>query len=173
MAETRFFSLLSMVEIRSSSCWANVLSFRLLTVGKVLEARDWQSAVVTRDPDRNVVGGVLMPCSTEPLTGFYRDGCCATGPEDVGSHTVCSVVTDAFLEFSRVAGNDLSTPRPEWGFEGLVEGDRWCVCADRWAEAERAGCAPSVVLGATHVGALEHVPIETLTAYAFESDAAS
>ena len=121
---------------------------------------------MSRDPDRNVVGGSLLPCSTEPLTGFYRDGCCATGAEDVGSHTVCAVVTEMFLEFSVRAGNDLSTPRPEWGFAGLVAGDRWCVCAARWLEAHRAGCAPPVVLGATHERALEIVPIEILTANA-------
>src|SRR6266511_6380102 len=94
---------------------------------------------MSREDDVNVVGGELLRCSTEPLTGFYRDGCCATGPEDVGSHTVCSVMTAEFLEFSRRAGNDLSTPRPEWGFPGLSPGDRWCVCAERWLEAYRAG----------------------------------
>jgi hypothetical protein len=121
---------------------------------------------VSREPDRNVVGGALLPCSTEPMTGFYRDGCCATGPEDVGSHTVCAVMTETFLEFGMQAGNDLSTPRPEWGFAGLAAGDRWCVCAARWLEAHRAGCAPPVVLGATHERALEIVPIEALTANA-------
>jgi uncharacterized protein (DUF2237 family) len=119
-----------------------------------------------RDVDVNVVGGELQPCSTSPLTGFFRDGCCATGPEDVGSHTVCAVMTERFLEFSRLAGNDLSTPRPEWGFAGLEPGDRWCVCAARWLEAHHAGCAPPVVLGATHARALEVVPIEALTAVA-------
>ena len=119
-----------------------------------------------REEDVNVVGGALLPCGTEPLTGFYRDGCCATGPEDVGSHTVCAVMTDEFLAFSRLAGNDLSTPRPEWGFPGLQSGDRWCVCADRWLESHRAGVAPPVVLGATHARALEVIPIETLTARA-------
>ena len=117
---------------------------------------------VGRDQDTNVVGGELLPCSTAPLTGFFRDGCCATGPEDLGSHTVCAVVTEEFLVFSRAAGNDLSTPRPEWGFEGLEPGDRWCVCAARWLEAHEAGVAPPVVLGATHVRALEIVPIESL-----------
>ena len=97
-----------------------------------------------RDPDRNVVGGDLLPCSVEPVTGFYRDGCCATGPEDVGSHTVCALMTEEFLEFSKLAGNDLSTPRPEWGFAGLQPGDRWCVCASRWLEAYRAGVAAPV-----------------------------
>ncbi|MBD0330868.1 MAG: DUF2237 domain-containing protein [Thermoleophilia bacterium] len=118
------------------------------------------------DPDVNVVGGQLLPCSLEPLTGFYREGRCSTGPDDVGSHTVCAVMTAAFLEFSRAAGNDLSTPRPEWGFPGLQPGDRWCVCASRWLEAHRAGCAPPVVIGATHAQALEIVPIDALTAFA-------
>jgi uncharacterized protein (DUF2237 family) len=98
------------------------------------------------------------------VTGFYRDGCCATGPEDVGSHTVCAVMTEEFLSFSVRAGNDLSTPRPEWGFPGLRPGDRWCVCAARWLEAFEAGVAAPVVLGATHERALEVVPIEALTA---------
>ena len=126
----------------------------------------------SRDQDVNVVGGVLLPCSNDPLTGFYRDGCCATGPEDLGSHTVCAIVTAAFLEFSALAGNDLSTPRLEFGFPGLSPGDRWCVCASRWLEAHRAGCAPPVVLGATHARALEVVPIETLTARAAQVDPA-
>jgi uncharacterized protein len=125
---------------------------------------------VNRAPDVNVVGGALQPCSHAPLTGFFRDGCCATGPEDVGSHTVCAVMTEAFLEFSRATGNDLSTPRPEWGFGGLVPGDRWCVCASRWLEAHEAGVAPPVVLGATHERALELVPIEALTALAAVAD---
>lgn len=123
---------------------------------------------MTRDPDLNVVGGTLLTCSETPLTGFYRNGCCSTGSEDLGNHTVCAVMTDAFLEFSRMAGNDLSTPRLEWGFPGLVAGDSWCVCASRWLEAYHAGCAPPVVLGATHARALEIVPIELLTAHAFQ-----
>jgi len=125
---------------------------------------------MSRAPDVNVVGGELLPCSTEPLTGFFRDGCCSTGPEDAGSHTVCAVMTAEFLEFSRLAGNDLSTPRPEWGFEGIQPGDRWCLCASRWLEAYAAGQAPEVVLGATHVRALEVVPIEALTAHAVAPD---
>ena len=124
-----------------------------------------------RIEDANVVGGELRECSAEPLTGFYRDGCCATGPEDVGSHTVCAVVTAEFLAFSRMAGNDLSTPAPQLGFPGLEPGDRWCVCAARWLEAERAGCAPGVVLAATHERALDVVPIEALLAHAVEPDA--
>ena len=122
------------------------------------------------DEDVNVVGGELLPCSEDPLTGFYRDGCCSTGPEDVGSHTVCAVMTDEFLAFSKAAGNDLSTPHPEWGFDGLKEGDRWCLCASRWLEAYEAGQAPEVVLGATHARALEVVPIEALTSHATAPD---
>jgi uncharacterized protein len=127
---------------------------------------------VTRDPDVNVVGGELLHCSVEPLTGFFRDGCCSTGTEDAGSHTVCVVTTAEFLEFSSSVGNDLSTPRPEWGFAGLQPGDRWCLCASRWLEAYEAGRAPDVVLGATHERALELVPIEALTARAAAPDAA-
>ncbi|MEZ5073952.1 MAG: DUF2237 domain-containing protein [Solirubrobacterales bacterium] len=123
---------------------------------------------MARSPDVNVVGGELRECSAEPLTGFYRDGCCATGPEDGGSHTVCAIVTAKFLRFSRMAGNDLSTPAPQLGFPGLEPGDRWCVCAARWLEAERAGCAPGVVLAATHERALEVVPIELLLDHAVE-----
>jgi uncharacterized protein len=126
---------------------------------------------MSRDPDVNVVGGELRACSTEPVTGFFRDGCCSTGPEDVGSHTVCAVMTEEFLEFSRLAGNDLSTPVPEWGFRGLRSGDRWCVCASRWLEAHEAGVAPPVVLGATHARALEVIPVEALTARAAAPDA--
>jgi uncharacterized protein len=127
---------------------------------------------MSRDPDLNVVGGELLPCSGRPLTGFYRDGCCSTGPEDEGSHTVCAAMTDDFLAFSRLAGNDLSTPVPEWGFPGLQAGDRWCVCAARWLEAHHAGHAPPVVLGATHARALEVVPIEVLTSRAAAPDLA-
>ena len=116
------------------------------------------------EPDVNVVGGRLLPCSTAPLTGFYRTGCCSTGPDDVGSHTVCVVVDADFLAFSRQAGNDLTTPRPEFDFTGLAPGDRWCLCAARWLEAHAAGCAPEVVLGATHARALDVIPIELLTA---------
>lgn len=115
-----------------------------------------------RDPDTNVVGGELLECSADPLTGFYRDGCCATGPDDLGSHTVCAEMTAEFLEFSRRAGNDLSTPQPQFGFPGLHPGERWCVCAARWLEAHRAGVAPPVNLAATHQRALEVVPIELL-----------
>jgi uncharacterized protein len=125
---------------------------------------------MSRAEDKNVVGGSLLPCSRDPMTGFYRDGCCATGPEDIGSHTVCAVMTTRFLAFSKDAGNDLSTPRPEWNFPGLSPGDRWCVCAARWLEAYNAGCAPGVVLGATHARAVEVVPIDLLTQHAEQVD---
>ena len=122
-----------------------------------------------REPDINVVGGSLLPCSTDPVTGFFRDGCCATGEEDIGRHTVCAIVTADFLAFSARAGNDLSTPRPQWGFPGLSPGDRWCVCAARWLEAYDAGCAPGVVLGATHARAVEVVGIDALLAHAVQA----
>ena len=117
-------------------------------------------------PDRNVLGGVLAPCSVDPMTGFMRDGCCRTGPEDLGSHTVCAQVTEAFLRFTASRGNDLATPRPEFRFPGLNPGDRWCLCAARWAEALEAGCAPPVILEACHEAALDLIPIVTLSANA-------
>jgi uncharacterized protein (DUF2237 family) len=116
--------------------------------------------------ERNVLGGELELCGTDPMTGFYRDGCCTTGPEDRGSHTICAVVTAEFLEHQRSVGNDLSTPRPEWRFPGLVPGDRWCVVADRWLESHRAGKAAPVMLAATHERALDVVPLQLLQAYA-------
>ena len=111
-------------------------------------------------PDRNVLGGPLEPCGTDPLTGFYRDGCCSTGPEDLGRHTVCAVVTAEFLEHQRSIGNDLSTPVPEYRFPGLVPGDRWCVTAVNWLRAHREGCAAPVVLASTHERTLDVVPLE-------------
>jgi len=119
-----------------------------------------------RPPERNVLGGELASCSREPLTGFFRDGCCRTGPDDLGVHTVCAVMTEAFLEFTVKAGNDLVTPRPEWGFPGLLPGDRWCLCAARWLEAAEAGKAPPVVLEATHEKSLAIVPRELLERHA-------
>jgi hypothetical protein len=110
----------------------------------------------------NVLGGVLELCSTAPLTGFYRNGCCDTGPEDRGAHTVCAVMTAEFLEFSRGEGNDLSTPRPEFGFAGLKPGDRWCLCAGRFAQAYEAGKAPRVRLAATHRATLQAVSMDAL-----------
>ena len=125
-----------------------------------------------RDDDtiegRNVLGGALQPCGTRPLTGFYRDGCCNTGYEDTGIHVICAQMTDEFLAFSKEAGNDLSTPMPEFGFPGLKAGDRWCLCAGRWKEALDAGAAPRVVLAATHEEALAIVPLEALKRHALD-----
>ena len=117
-------------------------------------------------PDRNVLGGRLQPCSTDPLTGFTRSGCCETGPQDTGSHTVCAVMNVEFLAFSRAQGNDLSTPRPDYQFPGLRPGDRWCLCAPRWQEAFLAGMAPRVVLEATHIAALAHCDLDDLQKFA-------
>jgi hypothetical protein len=117
---------------------------------------------------RNVLGGELLPCSHDPKTGFYRDGCCNTGAEDRGLHTVCAVMTEAFLEFSRSVGNDLSTPRLGYAFPGLRPGDRWCLCALRWQEAFEAGFAPNVILEATHEATLEFLRLEDLRAFAVE-----
>jgi uncharacterized protein (DUF2237 family) len=114
------------------------------------------------DTPRNVLGDRLEVCSINPMTGFFRDGCCDTGQEDIGSHTVCAVMTAAFLEFSKSRGNDLSTPVPEFGFRGLKPGDRWCLCAPRWQEALEAGQAPRVVLRATHEGALDYCSLADL-----------
>jgi uncharacterized protein (DUF2237 family) len=110
----------------------------------------------------NVLGGELESCGTDPMTGFYRDGCCDTGTEDAGVHTVCAVVTEEFLRFSAQVGNDLVTPRPEFGFRGLRPGDRWCLCASRWAQAHEAGVAPAVVLAATHARSLEWIDLADL-----------
>ena len=117
---------------------------------------------------RNVLGGALAVCSTAPLTGWLRDGCCNTDANDNGRHVVCAVVTAEFLEFSRALGNDLSTPRPEFGFPGLNPGDRWCLCAARWEEARLAGFAPEVVLEATHAKALETTALGHLQAHSAE-----
>ncbi|GIW96682.1 MAG: hypothetical protein KatS3mg111_0015 [Pirellulaceae bacterium] len=115
---------------------------------------------------KNVLGTDLEVCSTDPLTGFYRDGCCNTGADDLGLHTVCAEVTEDFLRFSKSRGNDLSTPIPEYGFPGLKEGDRWCLCVLRWKEAYEAGVAPLVNLRATHISVLEFVDLEILKEYA-------
>jgi uncharacterized protein (DUF2237 family) len=116
--------------------------------------------------DRNVLGQPLEPCGFEPVTGFYRDGCCSTGPEDAGSHTICAVVTREFLSHQAAMGNDLVTPHPEWQFPGLSPGDRWCVVAARWLQAHLDGVAPPVVLASTHERALELVTLELLRQYA-------
>jgi len=118
---------------------------------------------------KNVLGGELQPCSLDPVTGFFRNGCCETGPHDVGLHTVCAVMTEEFLAFSRLVGNDLSTPAPEYGFAGLKPGDRWCLCAPRWKEALDAGAAPRVVLEATHEETLAIVPLGVLKDHAVDA----
>ena len=117
---------------------------------------------------KSVLGKPLETCSESPLTGFYRDGCCNTGASDVGLHLVCAKMNDEFLEFSRSRGNDLSTPNPAMGFPGLKEGDRWCLCVERWKEAWEAGVAPQIVLAATHISALEFVDLEVLHEYAID-----
>ena len=117
---------------------------------------------------RNVLGGVLITCSVDPMTGFYRDGCCNTSMEDAGSHTVCAVMNDDFLAFSKASGNDLSTPRPEFGFDGLKAGDYWCLCAARWEQARQAGLAPQVKLEACNMAALRYCHIDDLKAHALQ-----
>lgn len=119
-----------------------------------------------RLPSLNVLGGKLEQCSTAPMTGFYRNGCCDTGPADHGIHTVCAVMSAEFLALSKYLGNDLSTPRPEFGFAGIKPGDRWCLCAARWLQAYHEGEAPQVVLAATHQATLKLIPLELLRDHA-------
>ena len=124
-----------------------------------------------RDSDdipKNVLGGPLQSCSERPLTGFYRDGCCNTGNDDLGAHVVCVRVTAEFLAFSQARGNDLTTPHPEFGFRGLKPGDKWCLCAARWVEALEEGLAPQLVLAATHEVMLEYAPLDELKKYAID-----
>jgi uncharacterized protein (DUF2237 family) len=118
--------------------------------------------------DCNVLGGKLEPCGTDPVTGFFRDGCCLTGPEDPGSHTICAVVTAEFLDHQRLIGNDLTTPMLQYGFPGLIPGDRWCVTASNWLRAHEDGAASLVVLASTHERALETVPLEALEEHAVD-----
>lgn len=118
--------------------------------------------------ERNVLGGPLEPCGTEPLTGFYRDGCCSTGPEDPGLHSICAVVTREFLDHQRSIGNDLATPMPEYRFPGLEPGDRWCVTAHNWLRAHEDGCAAPVVMACTHERTLDVVPLEVLAEHAVD-----
>lgn len=120
------------------------------------------------DGQLNVFGDPLISCSHDPLTGFFRDGCCNTGPLDNGMHTVCAIVTDAFLEFSKTAGNDLSTPRPEFGFVGLKDGDQWCLCAARWEQAREVGKAPKIRLAATNQATLAVCNLDDLKAHAVD-----
>ena len=121
-------------------------------------------------PSINVLGAPLTPCSTDPVTGFFRNGCCDTGPADHGAHTVCAVMTAEFLALSKYLGNDLSTPRPEFGFAGLKPGDQWCLCAARFLQARDEGAAPRVRLSATHQKTLDIVPIEVLRDHAVDGD---
>ena len=115
----------------------------------------------------NVFGKKIELCSTNPMTGFYRNGCCETGPNDYGTHTVCAIVTDEFLRFSKERGNDLSTENPEYNFKGLKNGDKWCLCVSRWIEAYEAGCAPKVILESTNIKTLEYITFEELLDYKF------
>jgi len=127
--------------------------------------------LITKTPMRtNIYGEKLIPCSTNPMTGFYRNGCCDSNDDDTFVHSVCVIVTKEFLEFSKSVGNDLITPHPEWSFPGLVAGDRWCLCASRWAEAWKAGVAPLVVLEATHEKTLDIVPLNELVKFAFKGN---
>ena len=123
-----------------------------------------------QDPSINVLGTALEPCSTAPVTGFFRNGCCDTGPQDRGQHTVCALMTAEFLALSKYLGNDLSTPRPEYGFAGLKPGDKWCLCASRFAQAHDEGAAPLVNLRATHLRTLDVVPLDVLRLYASDPD---
>lgn len=129
--------------------------------------------MTTLSPAKNVLGTELMACSYDPLTGYFRDGCCQTDASDAGSHLICARVTADFLAFSLSAGNDLSTPRPEYRFTGLKPGDRWCLCALRWREALEAGVAPPVVLEATHESALQFVTLESLLQHAWRQSSRS
>ena len=115
----------------------------------------------------NVFGKKIELCSTNPMTGFYRNGCCETGPNDYGTHTVCAIVTDEFLRFSKERGNDLSTENPEYNFKGLKNGDKWCLCVSRWIEAHEAGCAPKAILESTNIKTLEYITFEELLDYKF------
>ena len=126
--------------------------------------------MTSRLGSKNILGMPLHTCSTDPMTGWFRDGCCETQASDRGRHLVCAIMTEDFLKFSKAKGNDLSTPRPEYRFPGLKAGDQWCLCLERWKEAHAAGCAPQVVLDATHQIALERVSLETFQAFAVKAD---
>ncbi len=121
---------------------------------------------MTTELPLNVLGQPLVACSFDPLTGFFRDGCCKTNEQDLGSHLVCAIVSNDFLQFSLKRGNDLITPRPEYQFPGLIAGDQWCLCLNRWLEALEANCAPMIKLESTHIKALEKVSLEVLEQYA-------
>ncbi|MFS4481737.1 DUF2237 family protein [Hyunsoonleella sp. 2307UL5-6] len=115
---------------------------------------------------KNIYGDPLIPCCTNPMTGYFRDSLCRTMPEDTGTHVVCALITDDFLKYTKSKGNDLSTPKPQWQFPGLKAGDKWCLCVSRWLEAEKAGVAPKIDLKATHIKALDFAPLERFEAYA-------
>ncbi len=119
--------------------------------------------------NKNVLGGALIPCCFDPLTGYFRDGYCKTLPQDTGTHVICAIMTPEFLSFTRDRGNDLITPIPQWQFRGLRPGDKWCLCVSRWLEAERAGLAPKIILEATHAKTLEFVSLDVLKLYAVDS----
>ncbi len=121
-----------------------------------------------KDPSINVLGGPLVSCSDKPVTGFFRNGCCDTGPADQGVHTVCAIMTAEFLAMSKYLGNDLSTPRPEFGFSGLKAGDQWCLCALRFLQAHDEGAAPQILLAGTHLRSLDYVPLDVLKLYAID-----
>jgi uncharacterized protein (DUF2237 family) len=140
---------------------------RVCAGGLVVDWRQRTEAAIRND-DKNVLGGRLEPCSTSPLTGFFRDGCCNTGPDDHGLHVVCTQVTREFLDFARAQGNDLVTPMPEFGFPGLKPGDRWCVCAATWRQALEAGVASRVVLAATNEETLAIIPLVSLKQHAID-----
>jgi uncharacterized protein (DUF2237 family) len=151
------------------STWgASVTPARCHHVQSTDHARGKEHLLADPGELRNVLGGPLEPCGSDPVTGFYRDGLCASGPEDLGSHTVCAVVSAEFLALQRQLGNDLTTPRPEFAFPGLRPGDRWCVVASRWLQAYQAGVAAGVVLAATNARALEVVPLEALRQHAVD-----
>lgn len=137
-----------------------------VTPAALLRARRVASEYERTRP--NVFGAPLQGCGIDPVTGFYRDGCCSTGPEDLGSHTICAVMTEEFLAHQQAVGNDLVTPRPQWQFPGLVPGDRWCVVAARWLQAHQHGCAAPVVLASTHERTLEVVSLDVLRQYAVD-----
>ena len=117
--------------------------------------------------EKNILGTELISCSTDPMTGFYRNGCCETGPNDYGTHTVCAIVNDEFLRFSKEKGNDLTTENPQYNFKGLKNGDKWCLCVSRWIEAYEAGCAPKIILESTNIKTLEYITFEELLDYKF------
>src|SRR5664280_795262 len=166
------------VAVMSTPCSGSTWSTSILSPSPGPARATGSKSTATTDPlsvgdtarmeERNVLGGELEPCGTDPITGFYRDGCCTTGPEDLGSHTICAVVTAEFLEHQRRIGNDLTTPMPRYRFPGLLPGDRWCVTAANWLRSHLDGAAAYVVLASTHERALEVVPLAALEEHAVD-----